>query len=167
MKRLTGFMIILFLSSCVTSKKVERYLNENKEFAANYCADEFPVKESVKVDTLIDTLTLNQYIERIQEIRIHDTIQGRERIIEAVKLQFRDKLIQSPPKQVVKTIVKENTAKIAALTEENKRINSELYYFKRQNAGLKTFRSLTIVFSFLFLLLVAVYFWGRKNKLFP
>lgn len=164
-----SFMIILFLSSCLTTKKVERFLNEpeNKEFAANYCADKFPVKESVRIDTLIDSLTLIQYIERINEIKVHDTIQGKDRIIEVVKTKFKDMIVQSPPKTIVKTIVKENTARIVALTEENKRINSRLLILTTENAKLSRFKLLTFVFLFLFLLLVALYFYMKKNKLIP
>jgi hypothetical protein len=153
----------------MTTKKVERFLNqsENKEFAANYCADKFPVKETIRIDTLIDTLTLNQYIQTIQEIQVHDTIQGKERIIEVVKTKFKDMIIQSPPKTIVKEIVKENTARIVALTEENKRINSQLLTLTIQNGKLQRFRLLTFVFLFLFLLFVALYFYMKKNKLIP
>lgn len=166
MKYLFGFIIILFLSSCLTTKKVERYLNDNKEFAANFCAETFPIKETTSFDTIIDTLTLKEYVDRIDKIIIHDTIEGKEKIIEAVKYKIKQQFIDRPPKTIVKTIIQENTAKIEALTKENKRIGIELINCTRQNANLRMFKLLTFVSLFLFLLFIALYFWARKNKLF-
>lgn len=166
---ISSIMIILFLSSCLTTKRVERFLNDpgNKEFAANFCAEKFPVKETIRIDTLIDSVSLIKYIEAIREIEVHDTIQGKERIIEVVKTKLKDKIIQSPPKTIVKEIVKENTARIVALTEENKRINSKLVAITIENQRLKMFKILTFIFWFFLLLFVALYFYMKKNKLIP
>lgn len=75
-------LIIFLLSGCLSQKKVQRYLNENPQTAAEYCAEEFPVKDSVYVkDTVVlyDTLYL-------QGVPLYDTltIKGETIIIERV-----------------------------------------------------------------------------------
>lgn len=86
-------LIIFLLSGCLSQKKVQRYLNENPQTAAEYCAEEFPVKDSVYVkDTVVlyDTLYL-------QGVPLYDTltIKGETIII---------KRVCPPTKVITKTV---------------------------------------------------------------
>lgn len=47
--------VIILFASCTTQKKVNRWLNENPVKAAEYCADKFPVKESVDTTYKVDS----------------------------------------------------------------------------------------------------------------
>lgn len=58
------FILIMLLTSCTTERKATRYFNEHKPVAANYCAEAFPVKDSMSVieRTKYDTLYAPVYM---------------------------------------------------------------------------------------------------------
>ncbi len=66
-------LIILLFASCNPLKKAQQTFDANKPAAAEYCADRFPVKDSlIKGDTLITTDTL--YIKEYENIVTVDTV---------------------------------------------------------------------------------------------
>ena len=61
-------LIILLFASCNPLKKAQQTFDANKPAAAEYCADRFPVKDSlIKGDTLVttDTLYVREYDHRV------------------------------------------------------------------------------------------------------
>jgi len=58
----TFFLVVMFLASCMTPKKAAETLNKHPKEAAEFCAENYPVKDSIifKVDTVttIDTTVL-------------------------------------------------------------------------------------------------------------
>lgn len=66
-------LIILLFASCNPLKKAQQTFDENKPAAAEYCADRFPVKDSlIKGDTLVTVDTL--YVKEYENIVTVDTI---------------------------------------------------------------------------------------------
>ena len=60
-RNLVLFLTVSYLApSCINQKKVTRWLNENPGKAAEWCADEFPVKESVDSSYKIDSADYEQ-----------------------------------------------------------------------------------------------------------
>lgn len=93
-------IIILLLTSCVSSKKVHKYLDKHPEEAAQFCAEAFPVKDTVIVRDSIRFDTL--YLETEPEI-IRDSfwLKGDTIIRQVTK--------NCPPHQVVtKTVTKDS-----------------------------------------------------------
>lgn len=56
------YLVAIFLISCNPLKKTQRYLFEHPEFSSGYCAEQYPVKDSVLVryDTVLD---LGEYVD--------------------------------------------------------------------------------------------------------
>lgn len=107
---------MLLITSCTTEKKAVGYMNSHAFTAAQYCANAFPVRDSViyKHSIKTDTLTVQG-----EPATIYDTIlqNGKEIIVE--------KKIPCPPVQVVQHtnydtafVIRENTAKTAALSNQ-------------------------------------------------
>jgi len=102
-------VIILSLTSCFPNRKFAKAvktLNEDPEKAAWYCAEKFPVKDTVIYRDSITFDTLYEYNNYYDTTILHDTI---------------TKTNTSPAKTIYKTvykikeIVRENTAKVQAL----------------------------------------------------
>ncbi len=73
-------IIIFLLSGCLSQKKVLRYLNENPQISAGYCAEKFSVKDSIYVK---DTVVLYDTLQ-LQGVVVYDTlsVKGETVIIE-------------------------------------------------------------------------------------
>lgn len=121
-----AIILILFslatFTSCITKKKVQKYLHNNPEFSANYCAEAFPIKtDSIYIPGEIKTDTLINEVERYIEVDCPpaDTIN---------KIQWKIKTeIRTIERLRVDTIKlgKEVTAKVRALELANLRIANE------------------------------------------
>lgn len=113
---LIGVVFIMWMIanfSCTTQRKAVKYMNDHAFAAANYCAEAFPVKESViyKKSVKTDTLLVQGNPAIIRDTIVQD---GVTKIIE--------KTIPCPPVQVIRenhfdtvTITKETTAKTKSL----------------------------------------------------
>ena len=65
-------LIILLFASCNPLKKAQQTFDANKPAAAEYCADRFPVKDSlIKGDTLVTTDTV--YFKEYENVITVDT----------------------------------------------------------------------------------------------
>ncbi len=73
-------IIIFLLGGCLSQKKVVHYLNENHQISADYCAEKFPVKDSIYVK---DTVVLYDTLQ-LQGVVVYDTlsVKGEPVIIE-------------------------------------------------------------------------------------
>lgn len=124
---------LLVLASCTTTQKAIRQLDKDRPAAANYCADRFPVRDSISpgdtvyipadnvdlsflIDSLYGTLqpvrdTLNLCPDVVAEA--NRTILAQSRQIQQLKAQYRpcvpDTLRITGP-----TVYRENTARVAA-----------------------------------------------------
>jgi hypothetical protein len=88
-----SIILLIFLTSCLTSKKVDKYLDKHPEFSAKDCADRYPVYVDTIVNYNYDTIS----VPDIKIIR-----------------DYQDRVIIKPKiKTIIKTvtITKENTAK--------------------------------------------------------
>ena len=61
-------LILVFLVSCITDRKVEVYLNNNPNFAAEQCNKRFPIKEDTEIEVTVDTA---QYEHSIRNLKRH------------------------------------------------------------------------------------------------
>jgi len=139
LKPMRYLLIIILFASCVNQKKVTRWLDENEVEAAKYCADEFPVKESVDTTYKIDSAAYNEaynellkYVDSLlgvveskpTERLVYITTEGRIREINMDSLR---KAVTAQVKKAIRpcidsikyvTKVVENTARVRQLTLE-------------------------------------------------
>jgi hypothetical protein len=148
-------LIIFYLSitSCLTQKKVNRYLNNNEEFASTYCASKFPITTDTFTIYETDTLRLNYYNHSIDTL-IVDTSGSKEKIITEIKYRVKEIIRNTPPLVTTKIIEKENTAKIKSLELKLNSTESKLNKAYKSLEGLKTFRTITFLIAFLITLLL-------------
>lgn len=117
------FVYFLFaLLGCYTSKKAKEQFNKAAlnypEIPAEYCADQFPVKDSVITDTLRTTDTL--YVEGLSDTVM---IQDFDTVRIFITKTLPGKVITNTV-TIRDTIIRENTAKIAACEiDKSKLIN--------------------------------------------
>lgn len=107
-----GFAILLggCLQSCVTERKVEKYLKKNPLFASEWCAEKYPVKEKfIKgKDSIIEkTVTVKG-----DSIPCPPNEKG-----EVVKVKCPDQKIVYQNVYRTDTVEKESTAKLSALQQ--------------------------------------------------
>lgn len=106
-------LIILLLAGCITSKKVKRYLNEHPDTSAEYCAETYPVKDSlIKGDSVVTYDTL-WGIEVM-----HDTTEVANEVKVPIQvIKFVPQIVTKTIK-ITDTIIKENTARVSYLEIE-------------------------------------------------
>jgi hypothetical protein len=152
-----SFIIIIYLSlqSCVTQKKVERYLNENKEFSSGYCADKFKIKTDTITLIETDTLLLENYTNSIDTIVI-DTSHSKEKIIKETKYRIKEIIKKTPPVIHTKIVEVENTAKI-----ENYKLQIEDLI--KKNTSLNNFKTYTYFIAFIVSALTAIILFFRSK----
>lgn len=72
---LVYFLILALLIGCNPVEKAKKTLSANKEEAAKFCADEFPVKEVfIKGDSVVITDTLESFEVWIDTVTTKDTV---------------------------------------------------------------------------------------------
>lgn len=101
--------IILFFVSCNPVKRAIRTFDENKPEAAEYCADRFPVKDSlIKGDTVttIDTA--------YEMLFITDTVTTKD----TVRITITKPVTVTKTRVITDTVVRENTARVTALNNQ-------------------------------------------------
>lgn len=105
-------LLILLLSSCYSERKAKNQFSKAAiaypKIPAEFCADEFPVKDSVIKDTVITTDTL--YIEGLADtVMIQDFDTVRITITKTLPAKVITNTVH-----IRDTIIKTNTAEIAA-----------------------------------------------------
>jgi len=103
-------MILLLFSSCSTVQKAKQTLNDNPRDAAEYCADKFPVKDSIVIRDSITTDTIYQGETFFDTVYTTDT----DTVTRTVTKVLPGKIITNTVTQV-KEVFRENTATVAAL----------------------------------------------------
>jgi hypothetical protein len=159
------FIVIFFLSvcSCTTQRKAERYLNENKEFAASYCAAQFKVNtDTIKIYDL-DTIRFEHYINSIDTIVI-DTSHSKENIITQVKYRIKEIIKQTPPITITKIVEKENTANIERLKIVNDKLTTDNALLSSKVMRLTRFKLYTFLIAFLIAAAACIYFYFKAKK---
>lgn len=128
-------MIMMFMTSCTTYKKFQRYGDNHTDSAASYCASRYPVK----VETIINTVTKEgkPVIQQIPGETVY--INCDSAIASAWDEASRKHIgVQCPPSKIIHTTdtvykevtkVEENTAKVSYLQQqlENQTKLSEKY----------------------------------------
>jgi hypothetical protein len=152
-------IIIFFLSaySCTTQRKVERYLNEHKEYSASYCAGQFKVKTDTLTIVSHDSILIEHYNESIDTILI-DTNQTKERIIYETKYKIKEVIKNNPPIKEIKIVEKENTAKVISLTYEINKKNAIINRLQR-------FKNTTYLIALIIVSLLLIYMVIKYKKL--
>lgn len=130
MHRVIYIFFICVLGSCVTNKKAVTYFDKNRDKAAEYCADRFPVIEKTDTVEIVDSTLLRayeeehaymvSYIDSIISIKCDSS--AKREIITVIKDGIK-------PKPIVKyvTRVVENTARVQALRDSCDKLSSNLY----------------------------------------
>ena len=124
-----GMLILFGLSSCVTEKKVSRYLNDNKGFAANICDSLFPVLNST--DTVYVSPP-NDIIQAYEEQSLFysnlvDSLLSRK--CPESKQQIKEILKDRPCPPAGQTVVNNNR-------ESTARLEAERIKWSREKAAL-------------------------------
>lgn len=108
-----GLLVLLggCLQSCVTQRKVEKYLNNNPLFASEWCGTKYPVKERLikGKDSIIEKTVevKGDSVDCPPQVKGNDTIR--------VKVKCPDQKIVYHNVYRTDTVEKENTAKLNAL----------------------------------------------------
>lgn len=152
-------IIIFFLSvcSCTTQRKVEKYLDNNKEFATKYCGDNFKIKSDTLTIYNTDTIRLNYYNNSIDTLYI-DTNQTKENIITQTKFKIKEIIKNTPPVTITKIVEIENTAKV-----ENQKIQIEK--LTAQIIPLQKFKITTYLIAFIISMILLLYFILKRYNL--
>jgi hypothetical protein len=148
MKPTLYFLLVLLLGSCTTLEKSTRYLDAHQKEAAQYCAQKFPIMETItiKTDTLYQEILLSG-----DSIECPISIAPKK--VKCPDVKHREKVI-------TETIIKvqENTAKISACTLELVQAKEDL--LQEKQAHLKTLNHLTKLryqyYALVLLILLAV-----------
>ena len=105
--------IFLILLSCNSEKKLQKSikrLNDNPIESAKYCADKYPVKDTIIIDsTKFDTLYVGEYIFDTTYVDKKDTV------VKYITKTLPEKVIT---KTVTKEILRENTARVEQFREQ-------------------------------------------------
>lgn len=136
-------MATFMFFSCVTEKGARRYLNEHELFAAQWCADQFPVTPSITIDSTADStkykeayLKLVAFADSILRTRMlplgHPggvsqparlTPAQADSIRQAIAIEL-EKSLKPCVDRVIKTVeVRPDSARIKALLLETKAAN--------------------------------------------
>ena len=117
MKYLVIITLTILFAGCATQRKAEKFYKKNPVELAKKCATEFPVRDSlIKGDTIINYDTLWGLEYRT------DTLISEPKIITETKTVTVPKLVTKYV-TVRDTIVRENTAKVAALNYANRELS--------------------------------------------
>jgi hypothetical protein len=116
------------LYGCTTQKKAIRYFDNNNTEAADYCADRFPIRETVDTIEVQDTALLYQYEVEFNHLsHLLDSL-----LIANCDTVYVDRIIQVikklPSKPEIKYIVKsqENTARSQVILDSCNKMSSLL-----------------------------------------
>lgn len=117
MKYLLIITLTILFAGCATQRKAEKFYKKHPVELAKKCATEFPVRDSlIKGDTIINYDTLWGLEYRV------DTLISEPQIITETKTVTVPKLVTKYV-TVRDTIVRENTAKVAALNYANRELS--------------------------------------------
>lgn len=117
MKYLLIITLTILFAGCATQRKAEKFYKKHPVELAKKCATEFPVRDSlIKGDTIINYDTLWGLEYRT------DTLISEPKIITETKTVTVPKLVTKYV-TVRDTIVRENTAKVAALNYANRELS--------------------------------------------
>lgn len=128
-------LILLLFASCISQKKVEKYLEKHKDFTADFCSDKFPVWERVDTILTVDTgfyeqaynemwhftdslLTRIDDLENTKEFMYIPVKTNMDSLAEVVKAFLRRSL--KPCKDSIMTVTRmvEDKARVQQLTQE-------------------------------------------------
>jgi hypothetical protein len=157
MKPTLYFLLVLLLGSCTTLEKSTKYLDAHQKEAALYCAQKFPIAETItiKTDTLYTEILLSG-----------DSVECPPATLPK-KVKCPD--VKHREKKITETIIKvqENTAKISACTLELTQAKEAL--LQEKQAHLSTSGTLTKLryqyYGLLLLILLAVAYKLFKPRL--
>ena len=117
MRYLVIITLTILFAGCATQRKAEKFYKKHPVELAKKCATEFPVRDSlIKGDTIINYDTLWGLEYRT------DTLISEPKIITETKTVTVPKLVTKYV-TVRDTIVRENTAKVAALNYANRELS--------------------------------------------
>lgn len=101
--------IVLLFCSCNAVKKAVKTFDDNPPAAALYCADRFPVRDTViKGDTVTTTDTVTNMLFFSDTTKVLDTI----------RITITKPVTITRTRTVIDTIVRENTARVAVMQNQ-------------------------------------------------
>jgi hypothetical protein len=129
MKHIFIVFVIAILSSCMTAKKADKFLDKNPEFSAKQCADRFPIKETIDTLTVYDTTLIKAYeMEYGYLYHIIDSLLGKQ-VSDSTKKEIVT-IFQEKKVPVIKykyiTKVQESTAKQQVIIDSCNKMSSLL-----------------------------------------
>lgn len=165
-KLLTILLIIVIISGCNTSKRMQKQIGKihvtHPELLTKYCAEEFPVKETVTIvkgkDSIVYSTTVVDCDSAFRELQKLYPNEPIEVIREKLKTVYVPK-IETKYRVDTITKVQENTAKLKTIEAENSILKRDLEkahdnYVKAKKASNR--KSLIVVIVATLLMLYAV-----------
>lgn len=128
-KYIISLLIWIVLFGCTTQNKAIKFFDKKKPIAAKYCADRFPIKETIDTIIIEDTAVIEmyerefdymyRYIDSLLSIKV-DT-QSRKDIMYIV-----DRLPAPPPVTKYVTKIVENTARYQVILDSCSKYSDSL-----------------------------------------
>lgn len=137
MKYIWILFVIAFIG-CTTVEKAKKKLDENPVEAGRYCAEKFPVKDTVVFteDSIhFDTIYVDQ-----GEVPLIDTASKNDTIVITKTITLPGKVITKTVEHE-KIVQKENTARVEALRQELANSNAQLSQSKTRVSDMTALRN--------------------------
>ena len=129
MKHIFIVFVIAILSSCMTAKKADKFLDKNPEFSAKQCAERFPIKETIDTLTVYDTTLIKAYeMEYGYLYHIIDSLLGKQ-VSDSTKKEivtiFQDKKVPVVKYKYI-TKVQESSAKVQVIRDSCQKMSTKM-----------------------------------------
>ena len=136
-----GLIILIFLASCATPKKLDRLMNKLPEAAAKECAERYPVKESIDSVIIIDSAMLKNYESEFMVMAslIDSLLSAKCDTVTKIKIKELIKTLPAKVQTKVITRTIENTAQVQVLRDSLTNVSAKHLQadIKAQNYGVK------------------------------
>lgn len=112
-------IILIFLSSCATPKKLDRLMGKLPEAAAKECAERYPVKESIDSVIVVDSALLKNYESEffVMASLIDSLLSAKCDTVTKTKVKELIKTLPAKVQTKVITRTIENTAQVQVLRD--------------------------------------------------
>lgn len=123
--------IISLLISCSQVKRAIKTLDDNRQDAAEYCADRFPVRDSIIKGDTVTTVDTSY-----EMLFITDTVTTKD----TVRITITKPVTVTKTKIITDTVIRENRAAIEACEGREDALNGRLAVLTSENESLEAFK---------------------------
>lgn len=123
--------MIALLMSCSPVKKAIKTFDDNRQDAAEYCADRFPVRDSIIKGDTVTTVDTSYDM-----LFITDTV----RALDTIRITITKPVTVTKTKIITDTVIRENMAAIEACEGREDELNGRLSVIIAENENLQAFK---------------------------